>query len=266
VSDIFADKRYQRPHDEQRVRKIADNFDPDLLGVIMRADGTYAVMDGGHRIAAVTYLGWGDQLVPAQVFDGLTVQEEAHVFAQFNRERVRPDPLTLFRAQVLAGDERSKALDRAIRKSGIHLVNRPNHFRSIGIAITVAEAEGVDVVQKTLTVMQDAWGDNVADNPMHAKIFQGLALVIANSPKIDLKHLTKRVREYSTSSIQYKAEALSGAGREFRGVHGVAKVIANLYNVRLRATNRLPETVWRSWPRKLRPSNIRNMATTRYGK
>jgi hypothetical protein len=58
VEDVFADREYQRPLNQPRCRKMADEWSTRLVGIIEVSDRgddhapRYAVMDGQHRWGA----------------------------------------------------------------------------------------------------------------------------------------------------------------------------------------------------------------------
>src|SRR4051812_31723657 len=92
ASRLAVDASYQRPRNERKIRKIANNFDPDALGVLYvskRADGTYVILDGQQRHAALIEMGWQDQQVPCHVYTGLSVADEARLFGEYNELRTR---------------------------------------------------------------------------------------------------------------------------------------------------------------------------------
>src|SRR5690242_16192920 len=77
----------ERKYNARRAKRIAQTIDPDALGVLYvskRRDGTYVVIDGQHRRGAFIELGWGDQKMPCHVYHGLTLADEARLFAEFN--------------------------------------------------------------------------------------------------------------------------------------------------------------------------------------
>jgi hypothetical protein len=86
---LFADPTYQRDLDTRRAVEMAGTFDRRLLGVLdvsRRDDGRYAILDGQHRhatVVAVTPLAH----VVCNVYEGLTVEDEARLFHELNQKR-----------------------------------------------------------------------------------------------------------------------------------------------------------------------------------
>src|SRR5262245_5144946 len=101
---------YQRPRREVLIRKIKKEFDPDALVALViskREDGTLVIMDGQQRWTALMEMGWGDQQVPAVVYEGLTVEEESLLFYRVNGTRSRLRPMELHRSALLGGETRA---------------------------------------------------------------------------------------------------------------------------------------------------------------
>ena len=76
---------YQRELNEDRVRRIAAEFDERIANEpkVSCRDGRYYVFDGQHTIAARKLLNGGRDLpIRCKVFYGLTESDEALLFAQ----------------------------------------------------------------------------------------------------------------------------------------------------------------------------------------
>ena len=72
---------YQRVLNNARVKRIADNFDPARVGVLLlskRGSHSYAIVDGQHRLCAMRQIGVPDAVCIVVV--GLSYEEEANYF------------------------------------------------------------------------------------------------------------------------------------------------------------------------------------------
>src|SRR5436853_1045819 len=86
-SQLMVDHSVQRPLDGVRVASIAGDFEPESIGVIhvsRRSNGTYHVMDGQHRVAAMRVLGMDETPVPTHLYEGLSKAAEARMFRRLN--------------------------------------------------------------------------------------------------------------------------------------------------------------------------------------
>lgn len=81
---IYTDK-YQRPVEMKRVLKIIQKFNPAIVNPIKVSyrDSRFWVFDGQHTLAALKTINNGeDLLVPCRVYENLTYEDEANLFAQ----------------------------------------------------------------------------------------------------------------------------------------------------------------------------------------
>lgn len=87
ASQLMNNSEIQRMRNSQRVHKIVKNFNPQLVNPIKvsHRDGKYYVFDGAHTLAALIEIhrirGESDFLVLCRVFQGLTLEDEARLFA-----------------------------------------------------------------------------------------------------------------------------------------------------------------------------------------
>lgn len=80
----------QRALDNGWANKLADEFNPDLMGFIhlSHRDGWYYIIDGQHRVkAALMFLGDSSQQVQCHVYEGLTNEQEAQLFLELNNTK-----------------------------------------------------------------------------------------------------------------------------------------------------------------------------------
>ena len=127
ADNLVVDMTYQRTQERGKVYRIATNFDPDAFGVLIvsrRKDGTEVLIDGGHRVAAIRDLGWEDQKLPAVVHTGLSLEEEAKIFTLTNRDRTKPTPRDMFRADVASKQPEALEIQAVFDKHGLELTNR----------------------------------------------------------------------------------------------------------------------------------------------
>lgn len=104
VADLVIDEAYQRPLDEARVKRMAKNFRPAMVGTleVSRHNGKCAVFDGQHRLAAARLAGL--DALPCMVHENLSQGEEAELFWHLQRDRKPIQATQAFRARLVAGD------------------------------------------------------------------------------------------------------------------------------------------------------------------
>jgi hypothetical protein len=252
VDALFSDPRYQRPLDQRHIDRMAAEFNPDALGVIYvsdRGNGTIAVMDGFHRVAVMRQLGWDDQKMPALVFTGLSVQEEAEIFTAMNKDRRQPSRIHLFRAQVAAGDKHAVALNEVLVECGVKVIAgpAPRHLQAVGAVQKVIEIAGADIVRRAVKIATTAWSQH--DDALAGPLLSGLALLIYAEADIDDKAMIRRLEDHTPGMIMNKAKVTKEVNPDLHQPAAVATVLTTLYNQR-RRTGRLPSFEYRGWPKR----------------
>ena len=127
---IYPREVYQRGVQRKRVELIASHFNEYTANEpkVSFRNGKYYVVDGQHTIESRILRNGGKDLpILCKVYTGLTMQQEALLFAEQNGYSA---PLTAgirLRAKVVGGDAVSEAFVEANKQSGlvIDYTNRP---------------------------------------------------------------------------------------------------------------------------------------------
>lgn len=106
VTEMFIDGTYQRTI-QNKVNKIANSWDNDkcaILQVSYRADlDKYAIIDGQNRWAAAQKIGITHLL--CQIYENLTIKEEAKIFSEQNDNVTRIAVADKFKSLLVMEDE-----------------------------------------------------------------------------------------------------------------------------------------------------------------
>lgn len=232
---LKVDPSFQRPLNTQKVSKIANEFDPDAIGVIYvskRSNGEMVILDGQNRIAAVRRIGWGDQKVPCHVFVGLTVEQEARLFVEFNDLRTRPKPIEIHKAKVVAGDIISVGIDRILDKHGLHFASGPSNGAvvAVGAVRHAYERGGPEALDFALDTIVRTWG--FATENFTAELIRALTLLsVRYGDELEQDRLIKVLAKTPPTHVTQRAKLLRAEfGGELTSV--VAQIILKLYNFR----------------------------------
>ena len=246
VSELNIDPAAQRKLSMHWVKDHVDEFDVDQLGYIVvnrRADGKWYVVDGQHRTELMRAVGWGDQRIHAELFEGLTQREEAELFnARNDRRALRK--FDHFRISVTAGDERATDISGIVAAAGLSITDQQtdggvtavDKLEKIyeGGGITSVR-EGRAALQRTLIAIKHAWGTSPAG--FNGAILHGLGLVqLRYNGAIDQKALATKL-----GPVKGGAPGLLGNARALREMSGrpvhhcVASIVVDLYNKGRRA-------------------------------
>lgn len=166
LADLRIDARYQRPVHHAKIKQIAERFEEasaSLLLVSERADGTYWVVDGQHRLAAMQRLGC--LTAPCVVYQGLTLADEARIFSEANTIRATPSYVHVFRARLVAGDAQAQAIFQLVSTFGFVLSEHRRHSGTGGAHVIFAASaieniyvvSGAEGLRWVLGTIKDAW-------------------------------------------------------------------------------------------------------------
>lgn len=254
IDQLSVDRDVQRPLDETRARRIAEDFRIDAFGVItvsQRPNGVFHIIDGQHRTAAARMLGMDDLRVTAQVYTGLTASNEAVMFRLRNNSRAI-QAIDKFRVRVKEGDLVAVQLNAMLTKNGwrIEASKSPGAFASVTALENVFhgrpiynEGSHFGACQSVIQIVTAAWGHNA--NGVRAEIVSGLgAFILRHGSAVDVHKLVSELAQFEGGPL-----GVVGNARTLRQVSGgqitnaVAEIITNRHN-KGRRTNRVPE--WRA--------------------
>lgn len=164
LEDIRIDVRYQREPTTSRAKDIAKSFDERVAGrltVNMRDDGTLWLLDGQHRFLAMKIKGikeWG-----CDVLYGLTIEEEAKLFAQKNNLTRTATILERHHAKVIYKDPTAIAINDILHSIGLHVpkksgVNTDGAVAAVGRLYELYSSIESGGLLKILTLLKITWG------------------------------------------------------------------------------------------------------------
>lgn len=256
VSDMFVDYTYQRVALEKKVNKIAKNFDPDVLGVIicsMRDDGSLAIIDGSHRYKALVQKGMNDYSVNALIYFDLTIQEEAKIFTMLNQEHTKPNTTEIFKAGIVSGDEETIAINKIINSLDLHIGVGPgdNKIRAISTVKRIYRNADGDVLYKSLKSIKEAYGSNSSN--MRDVLISAVAIVFNRyGDSVDVDRMIDTLQKFGKpNTLIANAQAMMSGKSNQVTTTGLPYLIVNKYNQRLTKNrlseypmNLLPQQVW----------------------
>lgn len=148
------------------------------IEVSRRADGKYAIIDGGGRWVMAQELGITE--LECRVHEGLTREQEADLFVKFDREIYRVRQVEQFHAALAAGNPTVVAIDDAIKphydvgKSGPRNLDSPSTLLQIfGLG-----GEGERVLRKTALICANSW----TKSHIGAAPFAAIAMLVDTAP------------------------------------------------------------------------------------
>lgn len=245
---LTTDLRVQRPLDLTRVAELASDFDNDRMGTVIvsqRADGTRVVLDGQTRLAARAKAGHKGE-VHAQIYTGLTLEQEASMFLAYNNSKP-VSALDKFLVRVTEGDAVANAITSILAVHGWRVAKggMDGTIQSVVAlerAYTRAGSNGERVVGLIMGAITKAWGYDFA--AANASLIGGLAeLVLRYGDSIDQAKLIRELQSTTPRTLLGRARGMKES-RVFSDSLPVivGRVIHTLHNQKLR---RNPLTDWK---------------------
>lgn len=176
---IYPREVYQRGVQRKRVELIASHFNEYTANEpkVSFRNGKYYVVDGQHTIESRILRNGGKDLpILCKVYTGLTMQQEALLFAEQNGYSA---PLTAgirLRAKVVGGDAVSEAFVEANKQAGlvIDYTQQAGAYRigCVGTALRLYKQMGEKIYCETMRLIVAAW-DGSPDS-LHAAVLKGM--------------------------------------------------------------------------------------------
>jgi hypothetical protein len=151
---------YQRPTNAAQVDNIVKHFDEAKLGTmtVSKRDGKFFIIDGAHRLSALRRLEYTHAVF--EVLTGLTQAQEAAYFAKQGQDKRALRPFDLYKAGLIAGDEKCLCIDEILRENNFRVGFATKDYFQIGAIKALSDIVddyGFDVLDEALTLIGDTW-------------------------------------------------------------------------------------------------------------
>ncbi len=155
---------YQRDEERAKIRKIVSSWDERVANEprVSERNGKFYVFDGQHTVIARETLNNGEPVnILCKVYHGLTVNEEAMLFAMQTGSSSKPTSGERLRAYVFAGDKDALAFCEATESVGLlidHTGTRyDRHLACVSTAMRIYRKVGEAYYCEALQIIVDAW-------------------------------------------------------------------------------------------------------------
>ena len=247
AGDIRTRPGYQRLLSERWAAELARDFNSLLLRPIMvsrRADGSLWCIDGQHRLRCVCfYLGREDSTLEADVYEGLTYEQETILCESFVHAKPQ-GVLDYLRLKFERSDVDAVQLVQAVRAAGLDVAfDKAGRGRiaSAGALVSIYEAAGQAHLSEVLTLLTDCFGDHpkVYVQP-HLLGVHGFLVRYADDKAYTRAALVTKMEQAGLAGVQQKAAVLLPTTSSGNRATSFGKAMQTLYNSGRRA-NFLPE-------------------------
>lgn len=245
VSETFVDWDYQREEKRPWVAKTSREFDRLLVGVLVgsrRPDGRVAVIDGQQRRLVLDLL--GISTVWSVVHEGLTVEDEAQMFATLNFARSAVSSWDHYRALRRARDARVLEIDKIVARHDLEVAKAADANGKVGACGALIEiyTGGVDVVtrgstidgpealSRTLETINLAWKGSL-DWPQAktSGILRGVSRFMTAHSNVAPDRAGEIFRLMSPSTIHEKSKQFTSGNGSGKG-RGIDVVLSELFD------------------------------------
>lgn len=245
VKDIFVDWSYGRPLRHANVEKLMRNWDRQRIGAVylsLREDGTFACLDGWHRVCACRAVEGEMATVPARVYIDLTPTEEAELFSAFNKDRAALTPGELFRSRLSANERQAheiydivKSIDLDISFDG---ASGKRVIQGVATLDKIYEQYGPDMLREVYLTMAGTLGDD--SGSLSSAVAKGLAaFLVRYGEQADRKRVHDILSTSSVPRLKMLASQMKAVTPSIDVVTGIGMGLLQLYNTGLRS-NHLP--------------------------
>jgi len=241
VADLNIDPEVQRVLTPGWVKAHTPIFDVELLGYIVvnrRPNLKLFVVDGQHRVELLRAVGWGDQNIHAEYFEGLSKQEEAALFvARNDRRAVRT--IDKFRIRAVANDDIAIGVYKVANDAGVTISDRSGtgHVTAVKACEDIYKGGGIASLKEGKRALGDAfrvilkaWGPEPSN--LNGKVIHAMGLVqLRYNGRIDQSALAAKLAPFPGG-----APGLLGRAKSSQGIHGgsvqscAAALIVDIYN------------------------------------
>lgn len=239
MDKIRVDHNYQRELRPQRVAQILREFNWAHFQPVMLAeqpDGTFAVFDGQHRVAAARAHPEVTE-IPAAVVRVAGSKEEADAFLGVNINRTAVTTVEKFWAGIEAGNPDMMRVKAVLEKAGCEVI------QAVGVKPSANKTNAVTAVERSIRTygeaatteacrtLAEAWSQDTG--ALGAIFIQALSRLFRNNKAtISRDRMIQKLRMSDRKTLAAQAEQLRKIGGGDASVN-LAKALCEIYNKNL---------------------------------
>ncbi len=181
IKNLVSNQDYQRNLSRSHIQKAAENFDLYQINPVKvsRRDGVNFVFNGQHTIEIVALVsGSRDTPVWCMIYDDLSYQHEADIFANQMKYVKNLNPYEVFMANIEAGNDDQLMIRDIVESYGMSIASTkyPGTICAVATLESIYKKYGYHVLDRTLRIVIGTWeGDR---NSFSANIMNAIAKII----------------------------------------------------------------------------------------
>ena len=247
LQNLKVDYSYQRDPRPSWVNKIVREYDPAQVRQLIlskRDDGTLYVIDGNHTKEATLRVVGENAELPASIFTGLSVKDEAELFYKYNSNSKKVRFGEKLKANVTSGDKKATEYVRELNASGIDWSysggSKSGPFEAHNGAMKLLDAYGEDVFVDALRTL--FWTGN---HSIYTAYTLGGICYLIKYTNIDKHELAKKLTNVKGQDLKQHAAVFGKFANDSGELsnRAFANVLLIYYNNRKQGKNKivLPE-------------------------
>lgn len=249
IRDLVSNQDYQRPLSESHILKAVKEFDVCQINPVKvsRRDGVNYVFDGQHTIEIVAAKsGSRDTPVWCMIYDELEYQEEAHIFAEQQKNKKNLVPYEVFNAHLEAGEQKHLLIKELVNSYGLEISgdsSEPTGICAVSALENVYDKYGYHILDRTIHLILATWeGEPGSFSGTMIKAVAKTIMTYGNELQEDV--FKTKVGGHSVRAIVRRAKEIKP------GVLGYATVIVNAYNEKMKKNVLEPKQLYESGKEK----------------
>lgn len=238
IAALKIDPEAQRTLNESRAQSIANNLVQEAIGSIVvsrRPNGDLYIVDGQHRwrVCGLANI----PKIMAEIHHDLNQPQEAVLFLIKNRESHKPRPLDEYRVGLTGKVPLFVDTDRILNKHDLGIgSSSTNSVGAVQGVLRITERYGAEILDRTLTVAEKAWGRSA--ETWDGMLIGGIGMALGKwGDLIDDSQLAPRLLDFGTAQA-WRAEVLTQTSRGGFKNSGTGSRLTTCYRLVIDAWNK----------------------------
>lgn len=235
IKNLIPQVGYQRVLSKAHVKKTAENFNPYQINPVKvsRREGKNYVVNGQHTIEVIALVSKSRETsVWCMVYDNLTYEEEAEIFATQQKYTRYLSSYDIFNAEIEAGNEEASIIKSVVESYNLTVSSNqiPGAICAIATLESIYESYGYEILDATLGLCIATWQGE--KNSLSSYVLKAVAILLV-AFQGEIKETLFKEKLQFTPIIQIsKSAKLLQESSNIKG-YGYALAMLNIYNSRL---------------------------------
>ena len=235
IKNLLSNQEYQRNLSQSHIARAAANFDIYQINPVKvsRRDGINYVFNGQHTIEIIALVsGSRDTPVWCMIYDDLSYEHEADIFANQQKFVKNLSPYEVFVANLEAGNDQQLIIRDLVESYGLKIGNTKNagEICAISTLESIFSKYGYHVLDHVLKLCIATWEGEA--NSFSANILNAIAKLIT----VYGENLNDETFKEKLGAISVK-QLIRNAKERRPGMLGVAEVMVLEYNGRKKSAS-----------------------------